>query len=196
MSFASDKVAVAILTAAREVGGDAWQQVAFDVAGGKVVVGGHDYSVPRARAYAVHALHLMTDWPRASIVNMVGGRGHADQFFGNIKVMRSKPYWDDAIVDRVAQAIFAIPEEERPEIESEPEPATSIPVDLAEEIVLPQLPLRPVSSLNTRATAAPLSRQRAPAPRPAVTPGKRSAIELLRQAVENTQRMTPPEESR
>jgi hypothetical protein len=186
MSSIADKVAVAIVAAAREVGGDGWQQVAFDVAGGKTVLGGGD-PVTRARYYAGHALNLMTDLPKSVIARAVGSR-FADSFFGNVKMARERAWWDDAIVDRVTQAIFAVPEEERPEIESEPEPAVSIPVDLAEGIVLPQLPPRPVSSLNTCATAAPT-------PRPAVTPGKRSALDLLRQAVENTQRMTPPEDA-
>jgi hypothetical protein len=188
MGSTADKVAVAIVAAAREVGGDHWKDVAIEVGSGKTVVGGHDYSVPRTRAYAAHALNLMTDWPRPEIMVMVGGSGNHDTFFGNIKVMRSKAYWDNAIMDRVTQAIFAMPEEERPETESEPEPAASIPVDLAEEIVLPPLPPRPVASLNTRATATHR-------PRPVFTPGKRSALELLRQAVENTQRMTPPEDA-
>jgi hypothetical protein len=190
MSSIADKVAVAIVTAAREVGGDAWQQVAFDVAGGKVVVGGHDYSVPRARAYAAHALNMMTDWPRSSIVNMVGGRGHADQFFGNIKAMRSKAFWDNAIVDRVTQAIFAMPDDATKEITEIP--AARDPTGAAEEERLQRIGGLP----NVCREAMQDRSMRAPAPRPAVTPGKRSAIELLRQAVENTQRMTPPEEGR
>jgi hypothetical protein len=172
----ADDVAVAIVASAREVAPMEVERIAVLVASGEQVRGGPNghVEIARARAYAAMALRSRFKASAFQIGRLVGAGSPASYLsvISHDVAKGLRNWWDDDAFDRVAAALDAQMDREDGFRAKQPQDA----------------PARP---------AGPLLAAPAPIPqlaRPAVSPGKRNLMEELRRAVENTARMTPPQE--
>ena len=105
----ADQVAIAIITASREVGADPIDVVLGNGnAGCKEGGGTTQYAISRARAYAAFALRtVFTQCGAVAIGRMVGSRSPSGLLASLDAQMRNKSlrWWDDKVFMRVASSL-------------------------------------------------------------------------------------------
>jgi hypothetical protein len=167
----ADQVAWAIVQAGRELG-----YSARHILGIAERENGRCY----ARHYALHALlAVFPDANRGTCARLVGCRSDPDKFYDNshyrfariINGRRAAPWWDEAEFERVVAAVRAAAADQDTDDEPEDMPAPRAPIKLSAAVGSIVEPTRP-----------------------AAAPGKRRLEDMMREAVINTQRMTPPPE--
>jgi hypothetical protein len=160
------EVAVAIVAASRETGA-----CPLRVASGQrdAMIEPMAYETSRARAYAAMALKALTTAGPTAIGRMVGTLQPDVYLSGLAKRIATKKHawWSEVALARVCAAVEGC--SPTPEPHREPAGGHAPP--------------------PTPKAAAPAARP----PRPAATPGKRKLEDMLREAVQNTQAMTPRE---
>jgi len=159
-------VAVAIVAASRELGADPIRVASGDQ---NLSRPGVTFEISRARAYAALTLRrAFPDLRGPAIARMVGAH-HRDVYMPNlVKAVDTGKHrwWSEAVLATVRAAVA---EHMAPEPDRSPAGAPAL------------------SPAPKPVALAP--RQ----PRPAATPGKRDLTQMLRDAVERTQAMTPKE---
>jgi hypothetical protein len=170
----ADEVAWAIVQAGREFGYSNRHIVA---------IAQRENGRCNARHYALHALlAVFPDANRGVCARLVGCRSDPEKFYDNsyyrfariVNGRRAAPWWDEDEFARVVGAVQAA-------AVVTPDPVRDVePAEL-------EPPRRPIKlSAAVGGIVEPT--------RPAAAPGKRKLEDILREAVLNTQRMTPPAE--
>jgi hypothetical protein len=177
----ADQVAWAIFTACRVTGED------------PLVVAGERKPQSRARHYAFHALKVVfPDVKCSRLAFMCGCSGNPEYYAVNstngmarfvgspYKGERKHRFWNEDVFARVIAAVRIFAPDQIVEVNEKAAP-------IAPQQDEPAPPRKPPVKLSafTGSIVEPT--------RPSMAPGKRSLLDELRAAVENTQRMMPPE---
>lgn len=169
----ADQIACAIIAACRETGEDPF------------VVTGERRPQSRARHYAFQALKVVFPLAiRERLAFMCGCSGNPKYYAVNSsngmqrfvagphKGERIHRFWDEDVFARVIAAVKGAPIPE------------ALINEEQQDLPVPRTPIKLSASVGSIVEPT----------RPAASPGKRKLEDMLRAAVENTQRMTPPPE--
>jgi hypothetical protein len=190
MHPSSDQVAHAIVAACRETGENP-EQLA------------QQQGTLHARHYALHALHrIFPTASRESLARSVGCAGDGRKFWNNsvqqkFKMLVGGPRagkrvakWDEAAFERVIAAVRAVAPANNDEAESDPAANRASAAEGPALARLQSYTARPRPPVKLSAAVGGIVEPT----RPVAAPGKRRLEEIMREAVINTQRMTPPPE--